>query len=122
MKHFIFMLSVTLLFSTISDDAHSYFVKMMAMRVAFMWLLGLMNFEEARPMVEVLRMILHMPFAIMFAILSLRIAHEDQPLALLTLMFLGMDLYHTASFGLAMAQEVFRREDPANYRGSYHGR
>jgi hypothetical protein len=122
MKNFIFMLSVTLLFSTISEDAHSYFVKMIALRVGFMWLMGLMNIKEARPMVEVLRMILHLPFAIMFTILTLRIVNEDHSLALLALMFLGVDLYHTASLGMAMAQEVFQREAPMNYRGSCHGR
>jgi hypothetical protein len=122
MKNFIFMLAMTLLFTTISDDAHSYFVKMIALRVGFMWLLGLMNIEEARPMVEVLRMILHLPFAIMFTILTLRIVNEDQSLALLALIFLGVDLYHTASLGLAIVQEVFQREAPMNYRGSYHGR
>jgi hypothetical protein len=122
MKNFIFMLAMTLLFTTISDDAHSYFVKMIALRVGFMWLLGLMNIEEARPMVEVLRMILHLPFAIMFTILTLRIVNEDQSLALIALIFLGVDLYHTASLGLAIVQEVFQREAPMNYRGSYHGR
>ena len=122
MKNFIFMLAMTLLFTTISDDAHSYFVKMIALRVGFMWLLGLMNIEEARPMVEVLRMILHLPFAIMFTILTLRIVNEDQSLALMALIFLGVDLYHTASLGLAIVQEVFQREAPMNYRGSYHGR
>ena len=121
MKHFIFMLSVTLLFYMISDDAHAYVVKMMGLRVCFMWLMGLLNILEAHTLVEICRMLLHLPFAIMFTIFTLHIVNEDHPLALLTFLFLGMDFYHIAAFGLAMAQEVFQREAPMNYQGPCRG-
>jgi hypothetical protein len=95
MKHLIFMLSVTLLFSTIADDAHAYFVKMMAMRVALMWILHLIHILDVPVLLDICRMLLHLPFAILFTVLAFRIDNDDHPLALLTILFLGFDWCHS---------------------------
>ena len=104
MKQLIFMLSVTLLFSTIADDAHAYFVKMMAMRIALMWIFHLIH--DVPVLLDICRMILHLPFAILFTVLAFRIDNDDHPLALLTILFLGFDWCHS----LMEARKFFHNE------------
>ncbi len=116
MKHLIFMLSVTLLFSTIADDAHAYFVKMMAMRVALMWILHLIHILDVPVLLDICRMLLHLPFAILFTVFAFRVDNDDHPLALLTILFLGFDWCHSLMEARKYLQNevFFQSEVPRN--------
>jgi hypothetical protein len=112
MKQFIFALSVTLLFSTVSTDAHAYTVKMMSLRVWAMWLFHLMKITGTDTLLEICRMLLHLPFAIVFTMLALRVELGDPSLCLLAVGFLFFDCLHSLTAGLVLGQEFWQNGGP----------
>ena len=114
MKQLIFMLAVTLLFTTVSYEAHAYFIKMMSMRVGFMWLLHIMQTMEAETMFDICSMLFHLPFAISFTVLQCNV-DVDYPLQMLSGLFMVLDWAHVLMDFCFLAHEYWQKEGPLNW-------